>query len=271
MELSRLCIHTETVKPMTIEEVARRFNAHGIPSLSVWRHTLESLDPQSAGNMLRENGMEVVSLVRGGFFPSVDQGKRKEAILENKKAMEEAAGLGAPMLVLVCGADPGQDLNRSREQITVALQELIPIAQELNIKLGIEPLHPMYADTRSAINTMKQANDLAEQFDSPWLGVVIDLYHTWWDPELKHEIERCGNMDNIFALHVCDWKVPTSDMLLDRGLMGEGCIPVKEITAWVDEAGFEGPIEVEIFSEKYWSMDQDKYIELIKESFLENV
>jgi sugar phosphate isomerase/epimerase len=271
MDISRLCIHTETVKPLGIEEVARKFKSQGIPGISVWRHTLESHDPRSAGNMLRDHGLEVISLVRGGFFPAADPGKRKQAIQENKKAIEEAAELGAPLLVLVCGAEPDQSLIRSREQIAGALQELIPFAAQFNIKLGIEPLHPMYSDTRSAINTMRQANDLAEQFDSGWLGVVIDLYHTWWDQDFKHEIERCGKMNKIFAYHVCDWKVPTNDMLLDRGMMGEGCIPVKEITGWVEEAGFEGPVEVEIFSEKYWSMDQDKYIEKIKEAFTNNV
>ena len=271
MNLSRLCIHTETVKPLGIEEVARKFKSYGIPAVSVWRHTLEGRNPRSAGTMLRDHGIEVISLVRGGFFPSTDPGKRKQAIQENKRAIEEAAELGAPLLVLVCGADPDQILIRSREQIAIALQELIPFAEQYNIKLGIEPLHPMYSDTRSAINTIRQANDLAEQFDSGWLGVVIDLYHTWWDPELKYEMERCGKMDKIFAYHVCDWKVPTGDMLLDRGMMGEGCIPVKEITGWVEETGFKGPVEVEIFSEKYWAMDQDNYIELIKESFVRNV
>jgi len=271
MEPSRLCIHTETVKPLTIEEVGQKFREHDIHAVSVWRHTLEGRDPKSVGNMLRENEIEVVSLVRGGFFPSVDHGKRKEAILENKATVEEAAELGAPLLVLVCGADPDQDLGRSRQQITEALNELVPYAEQYKIKLGIEPLHPMYSDTRSAINTIRQANDLAEQFNSHWLGVVVDLYHTWWDPELKNEIERCGKMDKIFACHVCDWKVPTVDMLLDRGLMGEGCIPIKEITAWVEETGFSGPVDVEIFSEKYWAMDQDKYLELIKESFVQNV
>jgi sugar phosphate isomerase/epimerase len=268
---SRLCIHTETVRPLTIEEVAAKFKELSIPAVSVWRNALENRDPDSIGNMIRDYGLAIVSLVRGGFFSSSDPGKRKAAIRENKRAIEEAADLGAPLLVLVCGADPGQPLDISRKQIADALRELVPFAKHKNIKLGIEPLHPMYADTRSAINTMKQANDLAEQFDSQWLGVVIDLYHTWWDPALKDEIERCGKMDKIFAYHICDWKIPTNDMLLDRGLMGEGCIPVKQITGWVEEAGFTGPIEVEIFSKKYWSMDQHTYIELIKDSYVKNM
>ena len=271
MDLSRLCIHTETVKPLKISEIAKKFNQHAIPAVSVWRHTLEGIGPRAAGKMMNEHEVKIASLVRGGFFPSVDPDRRREAIVKNKEAIDEAAELGAPLLVLVCGANPAQDLAASREQIAEALQVIVPYAQESGIKLGIEPLHPMYADTRSAINTLKQANDLAETFNSPWLGVVVDLYHTWWDPELKVQIERCGKLGKIFAYHVCDWKVPTEDMLTDRGLMGEGCIPVSRITGWIEETGFKGPVEVEIFSKKYWSMDQDDYIELIKESFLKNV
>ncbi len=270
-DLSRLCIHTETVKPLTIEEVARKYRIHGIPAVSVWRHTLNDRDPVKVGDMLRGNGLNIASLVRGGFFPSTEAGKRKKSIEENKKAIEEASALGAPLLVQVCGADPGQVLNESVNQIYEALVELVPFAEQYQIKLGIEPLHPMYSDTRSAINTLKQANDLVEQLDPGWLGVVIDVYHTWWDPSLKEEIFRCGRMNKIFAFHICDWKVPTENMLLDRGLMGEGCIPIRQIWNWIILAGFDGPVEVEIFSEKYWAMDQDNYIELIKESFVRNV
>jgi len=173
--------------------------------------------------------------------------------------------------VLVCGADPRQSLASSREQINEAIQELIPVAKQYAVKLGIEPLHPMYADIRSAVNTLKQANDIAEKMNSEWLGVVIDVYHTWWDPSLKEEIRRCGLMKKVFAFHVCDWKVPTSDFLLDRGLMGEGCIPLKEISGWIEQSGFTGCIEVEIFSEKYRKMNQDEYIEQIKKSFVKHL
>ena len=173
MDLSRLCIHTETVKPLSLEEVARKFASHGIQSVSVWRHTLEVIGPANAGKMFRDHGIDVVSSVRGGFFPSADPAKRREAIDQNKEAIEEAAELAAPLLVLVCGADPQQHPDKSREQITEALEKLLPFAAQTGVKLGIEPLHPMYADTRSVINTLKQANNLAERFDSPWLGVCV--------------------------------------------------------------------------------------------------
>jgi sugar phosphate isomerase/epimerase len=128
----------------------------------------------------------------------------------------------------------------------------------------------MYADSRSAINTLAQANAMAEVFDSPWIGVAVDVYHLWWDPLLEKEIKRCGANKNLFAFHICDWKVPTSDLLNDRGLMGEGCIPVKQIRSWVDEAGFAGFIEVEIFSNNYWKEDQYGFLKKIINAYKEN-
>ena len=136
--------------------------------------------------------------------------------------------------------------------------------------LAIEPLHPMYADTRSAINTLSQANDMAEALHSPWVGVAVDVYHLWWDPFLEKEIKRCGENGNLLAFHVCDWKVPTTDLLLDRGLMGEGCIPVKKIRSWVETTGFNGFNEVEIFSSKYWQQDQSQYLKKIITAYKEN-
>ena len=129
----------------------------------------------------------------------------------------------------------------------------------------------MYADDRSAVNTMAQANDMAEAINSPYVGVAIDVYHLWWDPHLEKEIQRCGQNGQILAFHVCDWKTPTQDLLLDRGLMGEGCIPIRQIRTWIEEAGFNGPIEVEIFSKQYWEMDQSQFLQMITQSYLEHV
>ncbi|KPK84037.1 MAG: xylose isomerase [Bacteroides sp. SM23_62_1] len=270
-DLSRLCIHTETVKPLQIEEVAEKFAHHGIPGVSVWRQTLENRDPQKTGQILRDQGLEIVSLVRGGFFPSSDPGKRVAAIEENKRAIIEAVKLGASLLVLVCGSDPDQSPGISRTQIRDAIRILLPFAESQKIRLGIEPLHPMYADTRSAIITMKQANEIIGEMDSPFLGLVVDVYHTWWDENLEDEIKLAGKKGKIFAFHVSDWKVPTEDMLADRGLMGEGCIPIRQIRSWVEEAGFNGFIEVEIFSKKYWRLEQEVYLKMIIKAFEEFV
>ncbi len=269
-DFSRLCIHTITTKPWNIEEAAENYSKAGVKGISVWREILEGRDVIKTGELLRGNSLEVVSLVRGGFFPSISSGKRTKAIEDNRNAIEEAAFLGCPMLVLVCGADPAQSLEISISQIKEGIGVLLPYADEYNIKLAIEPLHPMYADTRSAISTLSQANDLAEYFNSPLVGVVVDVYHLWWDPDIERQIARCGANGNLFAFHICDWLSPTKDMLNDRGLMGEGCIPVRKIREWVEKAGFTGFHEVEIFSIKHWSEDQYQFLENIKNTYLEN-
>tara|TARA_A200000113_G_scaffold68227_1_gene59473 strand:+ start:5609 stop:6436 length:828 start_codon:yes stop_codon:yes gene_type:complete len=265
---SKLCVHTQTNKPWTIEECITQYAAAGISAISIWRHLLEGKDLSEIKELLIKNEMEVVALVRGGFFPSVDDKQRALALEDNRLAMEQAAALGAPQVVLVCGADPNQSLKVSRQQIKEGIITLLPQAERLGVKLSIEPLHPMYAGDKSAISSLRQANDLCEEIDSPWVGVAIDVYHLWWDDQLEKEIYRCGKSDNIFAFHVCDWRVPTTDFLTDRGLMGEGCIPVKQIREWVEKAGFDGYNEVEVFSERLWAQDQKLYLEDIKKAYL---
>jgi len=270
-DLSQLCIHTITLKPWNIEEAAKKFSAAGVKGITVWRDTLEGRNIKQTGKMLREHGLTIVSSCRGGFFPNKDAGKRQLAIDDNRRAIEEAAELGTSVLVLVCGADPSQPLEDSRKQIHDGIGALAPHAAAAGVRLAIEPLHPMYADTRSAINTLSHANDMAEAFHSPWVGVAVDVYHLWWDPCLEKEIKRCGEHGNLLAFHVCDWKVPTTDLLLDRGLMGEGCIPLKQIRGWVEETGFNGFIEVEIFSNTWWKEDQSEFLNKIVKAYKEHV
>ncbi len=269
-DLSRLCIHTITTKPWKIEEAAKHFSAAGVKGITVWRDALEGRNIRQTGKMLSELGLTAVSLCRGGFFAHKDPGKRKLAIDDNRKAIEEAASLGTSMLVMVCGADPVQSLEESRKQISDAIATIIPEAAAAGVKLTIEPLHPMYADTRSAINTLEQANDMAEALNSPWVGIAVDVYHLWWDPFLEREIKRCGQNGNLAAFHICDWKSPTTDMLLDRGLMGEGCIPIKQIRSWVESTGFNSFNEVEIFSTSYWKEDQGEFLNRIIAGYKEH-
>jgi len=268
-DISKLCLHTITTKPWTIEEAAKNFSAAGVKGITVWRDALEGRNTRKAGNMLREHDLTIVSLCRGGFFAHQDLDKRKAAIDDNKRAIEEAAELGTSMIVLVCGADPSQSLDESRKQIRDGITEIIPEASAAGVKLAIEPLHPMYADTRSTINTLAQANDMAEEISSPLVGVAVDVYHLWWDPNLEKEIKRCGTNKHLLAFHICDWKVPTADLLLDRGLMGEGCIPVKQIRSWVEATGFTGFNEVEIFSTVYWKEDQHEFLKKIVAAYKE--
>ena len=269
-DLSGLCIHSITTKPWKIEEAAKNYSAAGVKGITVWRDALDGRNIKQTGKMLSELDLSIVSLCRGGFFPHKDLSKRKRAIDENRKAIEEAAQLGTSMLVLVCGGDPSLSLEESRKQIRDGIATIIPDASAAGVKLTIEPLHPMYADTRSAINMLAQANDMAEELNSPWVGVAVDVYHLWWDPILEKEIKRCGEKGNLMAFHICDWKVPTTDILFDRGLMGEGCIPVKQIRTWVEAAGFNGFNEVEIFSNAYWKEDQSEFLKKIIKAYKEH-
>jgi len=270
-DFSRLCLHTITTRPWSIEEAIDRYASAGVGGITVWRQWLDSREISRVGEALRSAGVEVVSLCRGGFFPAPDAAGRRRAIDDNLKAVDEAAALGAPLVVLVCGAVPGQPLGQSRDQIVEGITAVLPRAEQAGVKLAVEPLHPMYADSRSAVNTLRQANEICDKIASPQLGVAVDVYHLWWDPELEDQITRCGRAGRIFALHVSDWRTPTEEMLNDRGLMGEGCIAIRRIRGWVEAAGFDGFIEVEIFSNRYWAMDQGEFLDKIKRAYLEHV
>jgi sugar phosphate isomerase/epimerase len=265
-DLSRLCVHTFTTKPWSLEECIAGYQKAGIPGITVWRQTMEPYGTKEAGRLLRESGLDVVSLCRGGFFPAGTENERAAALDDNRRAIEEAAEIGAPLIVLVCGAHPEQPLTESRKQIADGIAAVLPEAEAAGVKLGIEPLHPMYADTRSAVNTVGQANDIIEQIGSPNLGVTVDVYHVWWDPDVEREIERAGK--NMFSFHVCDWRDPTRDLLNDRALMGDGCIDIRGLRGMVEKTGFDGYVEVEIFSDEFWASDQADYLEKIKERYL---
>jgi len=269
-DYQNLCIHTITNKAWSLDECLENYARASIGGITIWRQTVRNQNLTSAGDKITQSGLKLASYCRGGFFPADSQENLQAAIDENLKTLDEAAELKAPLLVLVCGAQPGQSLEKSREQINRGLEAILPRAEDLGVKLAVEPLHPMYADDRSAINTLKQANDVCDKFSSEFLGVAVDVYHLWWDPDLEPEIKRCGKSGYLFAFHICDWITPTKDILNDRGLMGEGCIPLKKIRGWVNEAGFNGYSEVEIFSESWWNHDQEDYLSRIKEAYLEH-
>ena len=270
-DLDRLCIHTITTKSWDLATAAAKFSSAGVKGITVWRDALDGRDLSAAGRMLRDHDLAIVSLCRGGFFPGATAADRQSAIDDNRRAIADAHALGAPLVVLVCGAVPGQPLADSRQQIADGIAAVLDDCAATGVKLGIEPLHPMYADSRSAINTLGQANDLCEQLDSPFVGVAADVYHLWWDPALETEIARCGRLDKLFAFHVCDWRTPTIDLLNDRGLMGEGCIPLRQIRGWVEDAGFHGFNEVEVFSNRLWATNQDDYLAKIIHAYRAHV
>ena len=265
-DLSKLCIHTMTTKSWSLAEAIEGYSKVGVSGITVWRQHLEPQGATESGKMLRDSGLAVVSLCRGGFLPSDTEAGRKRAIDENRRTIDEAVAIGAPLIVLVCGAVPGMPLSEARRQIIDGIAAVLPQAASGGVKLSIEALHPMYADDRCAVNTLKQANDMVEALDTPNVGVTVDVYHLWWDPDLEREIVRAGR--SILSFHVCDWRTPTRDILNDRTVMGEGCINIREIRGWVEATGFNGYNEVEIFSSEYWAMDPGKYLEKIKAAYL---
>lgn len=266
----KLCIHTITTKSWPVEVAAKKYSAAGVGGITLWRQAIEGRDPARVGALIRDEGLEVVSLCRGGFFVARDAATRSAALDDNRRAIDEAAAVGAPVVVLVCGAVPGLPLAECRLQIRDSIAAVLPHAAACGVKLAIEPLHPMYASDRSAVNSMKQANDMCQALASDHVGVAADVYHIWWDPDLSTEIRRCGANGWLLAFHVCDWLTPTTDLLNDRGLMGEGCIDVRQIRGWVEEAGFDGYREVEIFSYRLWAQDQDAFLSRILEAHLHN-
>lgn len=268
-DLSRLCVHTMTTKPWPLERALDEYAQAGIPAITVWRQHLEKCGLKTATKCITESGLKVASLCRGGFFPATSGAAREQARTENRKVIDEAAAIGAPLVVLVCGAVPGLELATARQHILDGIAAIEPHAKACGVKLGIEALHPMYADDRSAINTLEQANNICMAIDSEWVGLTVDVYHLWWDPFLRAEIGRCGN--KIFSFHVCDWRTPTRDLLNDRGMMGEGCIPIRDIRGWVEKTGFNGWIEVEIFSNEFWEQDQTRLLRRIKSAYLKHV
>jgi sugar phosphate isomerase/epimerase len=243
---------------------------HGIPGIAPWREPLQALGVGEAARMIRDHGLTVTGLCRAGMFPAADDSGRRAAIDEVRRAIDEAAAIGAACLVILAGGLPGgsKDLAGARAQARDGLSAVLPHARAAGVPLALEPLHPMYAADRSCISTLAQANDLCAQLDpegAGGLGVAIDVYHLFWDPELEREIARAGAASRILAFHVCDWLVPTRDLLLDRGMMGDGVIEIPRIRALVEGAGYAGFVEVEIFSRDWWRRDSDAVLAVIAE------
>lgn len=269
MSLSRLAIHTITTKQWDLPTAVKNYSAAGVPGVGVWRQWLEGRTLAESKSLLDDNGLAAVSLVRGGFFPGINETERQAALDDNRRALDEAAAIGAPQVVLVGGAKPQLSLAENRQQIAAGIAACLDHAAAVGVKLAIEPLHPMYADCRSAVNTLGQCNDMIDQLGADHLGIAADVYHIWWDPQLEAEIRRAGT--RIIGFHVCDWLTPTTDFLNDRGLMGEGCIDIKRIRAMVEATGFDGPIEVEIFSTRHWSRNPDEFFQDILTAYQDHV
>ncbi len=242
---------------------------HGITAVAPWRDQVHKVGLAEAERVIKGNGVRVTGLCRGGMFPAASPDLRQAAIDDNLRAIDEAATLGADCLVLVVGGLPAgsRNLPQARQMVADGIAAILPHARACNMPLAIEPLHPMYAADRACVNTLGQALDIAALLGDG-VGVAIDVYHVWWDPDLAAQIARAGEMKAILAHHICDWLVPTRDLLLDRGMMGDGVIDLPGIRAMIEQAGYFGPQEVEIFSaENWWKKTGDDVLTTCKDRY----
>jgi sugar phosphate isomerase/epimerase len=259
-----LSLNTATVKDQwTLAQAIDGCARHGIRGIAPWRDKLAEMGLKQAAKAIKANGLTVTGLCRGGFFTAKDWQD------DNRRAIEEAHELGAQCLVLVVGGLPegSKDLLSARERVKEGISRILPEALKAKVPLAIEPLHPMQAAERACINTLEQALDLCDALGDG-LGVAVDVYHVWWDPKLEQQIKRAGKK-RILAYHICDWLVPTRDLLNDRGMMGDGIIELRKIRNWIEAAGYSGFHEVEIFSERdWWRRDPNEVLRTMKDRHL---
>ena len=268
-----LSLNTATVRKQgDLLQIIDACARHGIRAIDPWRDQVAGVGLERAARAVREAGLDLTGYCRGGMFVS-DTVRRMEVRDDNRRAVDEAKALGCSCIVLVAGglpqysrpgSAPSKDIAASWAQVHDGLAEMLEYARTANVPLAIEPLHPAYAADRACVNTTKQALDLCDAIDpkrTGMLGVALDVYHIWWDPELMAQIARAGQ-DRILAFHVCDWLVPTKDILNDRGMMGDGVIDIRSVRRAVEAQGFAGYSEIEIFSNDWWSRPIDEVLRI---------
>jgi sugar phosphate isomerase/epimerase len=271
-DLARLSLNQETTRDWPMPELVRGCAAAGIGGVGLWRRQVAEYGLARTSALVRDHGLAVTSLCRGGFLTVPDTAGRAAALADNRAAVDEAAALGTDVLVLVCGGLPegSRDLDGARERVADVLAELAPYAGRCGVRLAVEPLHPMFCSDRSVISTLGQALDLAERFPADQVGVMVDAYHVWWDPQVYQQIRRAG--PRILGFQVCDWVTPLpAGVLTGRGMIGEGCVPLRRLREAVDAAGYRGPIEVEIFNEALWVRPGTDVLGLSVERYREHV
>ncbi|MFD5399193.1 sugar phosphate isomerase/epimerase family protein [Streptomyces sp. NPDC127097] len=261
--LDRLSLNQQTVRQWSLPQLADGCARAGVRGVGLWRAPVRQYGVAAAARLIRDAGLRVSSLCRGGFFTALDPGERAAALDDNRTALDEAAALGTDTLVLVSGGLPpgSRDLAGARERIADALGELAPYAAERGVRLALEPLHPMYAADRCVVSTLAQALDLAERFPADRVGVVVDTYHLWWDDTVGAQIGRAGGTggtagSRIAAFQIADWVTPLPEgALLGRGQLGDGSVDLRWFRERVETAGYRGPVEVEIFNPALWARD----------------
>ncbi len=264
--LERLSLNQATITRASLRTAVELTARAGIPAIGVWREGIAEEGLEASARLVRDAGVRVSSVCRGGFFTAADPAERRAAHEQNLRAIEEAAALGAPALVLVAGGIPAgtKDLAGARERVREAIAALVEPAASAGVRLAIEPLHPMYAADRAVVSTLGQALGIAEAFPAPTVGVVVDAFHVWWDPDLAEQVARAGAGGRIASYQVCDWVTPIApDALLSRGLPGDGWVDVPALTRLVSAAGYDGDVEVEVFRQEVWDADPAAVVELV--------
>ncbi|MFH9500394.1 sugar phosphate isomerase/epimerase family protein [Streptomyces globisporus] len=272
-DLARLSINRETIKQWSLPELAEGCVKAGIGKVGLWRAPVQAYGVGRTARLLADAGLTVTSLCRGGFFTALDPAERARALDDNRAAIDEAAALSTDTLVLVSGGLPpgSRDLTGARERVAEALAVLAPYAAERGVRLAIEPLHPMYASDRCVVSTLAQALDLAERFPAEQVGVVVDTYHLWWDDRAPAQIARAGRGGRIHSFQLADWITPLpAGVLLGRGQLGDGSVDFRAFRREVESAGFDGPIEVEIFNEALWARDGAEVLAEVVERYVQH-
>ncbi|MCU9614847.1 sugar phosphate isomerase/epimerase [Caldibacillus lycopersici] len=265
----RLSLNQITTGNWNLREAVDGCVRQEIPWIALWRHRVEELGLSESKRLIKDAGLQVSSLCRGGMFPAETALERQKRVDDNKRAIVEAAELGTNTLVLVSGPAPDKNISEARKMVAEGIEQIVPFAEDHGITLGVEALHPMYAAERSVIVTLNEANTIAEQYSPNQVGVVVDVFHVWWDPDLYRQIARAKG--RIIGFHVSDWIVPTPDLLMGRGMMGDGVIDINRIRTAVEETGYNGPIEVEIFNETIWNRPGDEVLMEMKERYIKHV
>ncbi|MFD4744790.1 sugar phosphate isomerase/epimerase family protein [Streptomyces rubiginosohelvolus] len=272
-DLARLSINQETIKQWSLPELAEGCVKAGIGKVGLWRAPVQAYGVERTARLLADAGLTVTSLCRGGFFTALDPTERARALDDNRAAIDEAAALSTDTLVVVSGGLPpgSRDLAGARERVAESLAALAPYAAERGVRLAIEPLHPMYASDRCVVSTLAQALDLAERFPAEQVGVVVDTYHLWWDDRAPAEIARAGRGGRIHSFQLADWITPLpAGVLLGRGQLGDGSVDFRAFRREVESAGFDGPIEVEIFNEALWARDGAEVLAEVAERYVQH-
>ncbi|MEV8447176.1 sugar phosphate isomerase/epimerase family protein [Streptomyces parvus] len=272
-DLARLSINQETIKQWSLPELAEGCVKAGIDKVGLWRAPVQAYGVERTAGLLADAGIGVTSLCRGGFLTALDPAERARALHDNRAAIDEAAALSTDTLVLVSGGLPpgSRDLRGARERVAEALAELAPYAAARGVRLAIEPLHPMYASDRCVVSTLAQALDLAERFPAEQVGVVVDTYHLWWDDRAPEQIARAGAGGRIHSFQLADWITPLpAGVLLGRGQLGDGSVDFRAFRRDVEAAGFDGPIEVEIFNEALWARDGAEVLAEVAERYVQH-